>query len=409
MRMQNGSPRTAKLRSGLQRPFDPPRRPRLDEMTEGRIATTWKSLRAVVGDRNAQLRLGLRVTVAAMTAFVLAQFFTAPLAGLWAVLTAVLVTQMSLGASVTATMEYFVGTVGGAVYAVVIAVLVPHRNEISLLIVLALAVAPLAFLGAVNSRFRVGPFTAVIVILGATATHIGPVDSALYRVMEVALGGVTGLVVSLLVLPARAQGLVVEAAADMLDLLAHALPELVAGCSRGTDAVAVRVLQDGIGAAFARGEAGAAEGSGERYLATDPDPSPLLHTLLRLRHDLVMMGRVAAPPLPGSFQMRLEPPLASVAEAARRHLRACSAALRARRNAPSREAVGAALEAYAATTAAVRRKRLTHELSGDEVERIFAVSFAFAQLHADFTDLAHCVNELAQPDSAKPFRAARER
>ena len=195
-------------------------------------ARAWAKLRTKVLGHNAQLRLCLRVTVAAVAAFILAQIFTAPLAGLWAVLTAVLVTQMSLGASVTATIEYFVGTLGGAIYAGAVAVLIPHHGEISLLIVIALAVAPLAFLAAVNPHFRVGPFTAILVVLGATATHIGPLESAFYRVMEVALGGVTGLVVSLLVLPARAQGFAIEAAADMLDQLARALALLAAASVR---------------------------------------------------------------------------------------------------------------------------------------------------------------------------------
>ena len=93
------------------------------------------------------MRLCLRVTVAALASFVLAQLFTIPLAGLWAVLTAVDVTQMSLGGSLKATIEYSVGTLGGAVYAGTIATLVPHYDEISLLAVLALAVAPLALLG----------------------------------------------------------------------------------------------------------------------------------------------------------------------------------------------------------------------------------------------------------------------
>jgi uncharacterized membrane protein YccC len=273
-------------------------------------ARAWKALRTNVRDHSAQLRLCLRVTVAAVAAFILAQVFTAPLAGLWAVLTAVLVTQMSLGASVTATIEYFIGTLGGAIYAGAIALLIPHHGEISLVFVIALAVAPLAFLAAVNPHFRVGPFTAVIVVLAATATHIGPLESAFYRVMEVALGGVTGLVVSLVVLPARAQGLAIEAAADMLDLLARALASLAAGSIR--DAVRVRALQDSIGAAFARFEAAVAEASRERYLATPPDPGCLLHTLLRQRHDLVMIGRAAATPLPGPLQMRLGPPLARV-------------------------------------------------------------------------------------------------
>jgi hypothetical protein len=40
-------------------------------------------------------------------------------------------------------------------------------------------------------------------------------------------------------------------------------------------------------------------------------------------------------------------------------------------------------------------------LSSDVVERIFALGFAFEQLHADFIDLAGCVNELAQSKNAK--------
>jgi uncharacterized membrane protein YccC len=253
----------------------------------------------------------------------------------------------------------------------------------------------------VNPRFRVGPFTAVIVILGAAATHIGPLESAFYRVMEVALGGVTGLVVSLVVLPARAEGLAIEAAADMLNLLAHALAELATGFTHAADAVRVRELQDSIGAAFARVEAAAAEASRERYLATPPDPGRILHTLLRQRHDLVMIGRAAAAPLPGSLQMRLGPPLARVVEVAANYLRACSAALLARLAAPSLDAVGAALQEYAAAIAAARRERLTLDLSIDEAERIFALSFAFEQLHADLIDLAGSVNELAQSKSAK--------
>lgn len=352
-------------------------------------------------DRSAQLRLCLRVTVAAVAAFILAQVFTAPLAGLWAVLTAVLVTQMSLGASVTATIEYFVGTLGGAIYAGAIAVLIPHQGEISLLIVIALAVAPLAFLAAVNPHFRVGPFTAIIVVLGATATHIGPLESAFYRVMEVALGGVTGLVVSLVVLPARAQGLAIEAAADMLNLLARVLPQLTAGFSRELDAAEIRRLQDGIGAAFARVEAVAAEAAREHYLASQPDPARLLHPLLRQRHDFVMIGRAAAAPLPEPFRMRLGPAVARVVEAAVNYWGACSEALLARRAAPSLDAVSTALMDYAATLAAARGERLTHDLSVDEVERIFALSFAFEQLHADFIDLAGSVNELAQSNGAR--------
>jgi hypothetical protein len=52
---------------------------------------------------------------------------------LWAVLTAVIVTQMSVGRSLKATFDYLAGTLGGAIYGGAIGGLVPHSNEMALL------------------------------------------------------------------------------------------------------------------------------------------------------------------------------------------------------------------------------------------------------------------------------------
>ena len=299
----------------------------------GRIAIAWRWMLAKVGKYRMQLRLCLRVTIAAMAAFILAQFVAIPLGGLWAVLTAIVVTQMSLGGSLRATIEYFVGTFGGAVYAGAIAALVPHQTEISTLAVLALAVAPLALLAAINPNFRVGPFTAVIVVLGATATHTDPISSAFYRVLEVALGGIIGLLVSFLVLPARAHVLVIAAAARMLNLLADALPVLFAGFTQVVDVEEVRRLQINLGAAFARVEGVGVDAKREQatYLMADLDSRPLLRTLLRLRHDVVIVARTATVPLPEQFRVGLGPPLADVVTAAAAYLRASAAALIGRR------------------------------------------------------------------------------
>jgi uncharacterized membrane protein YccC len=314
----------------------------------GRIAIAWRWMLAKVGKYRMQLRLCLRVTIAAMAAFVLAQFVAIPLGGMWAVLTAIVVTQMSLGGSLRATIEYFVGTLGGAVYAGAIAALVPHHTEISILAMLAFAVAPLALFAAINPNFRVGPFTAVIVVLGATATHIDPIGSAFYRVLEVALGGITGLLVSFLVLPARAQGLVIAAAARMLNLLADALPVLFAGFTQAADAEEIRRFQINIGAAFARVDGVGADAKREQatYLVADLDSRPLLRTLLRLRHDLVIVGRAAAVPLPELVRARLGPPLADLVTAAAAYLRASAAALVGRRGPPPLDAFDAALHAF---------------------------------------------------------------
>ena len=56
---------------------------------------------------------------------------TIPLHGLWVVLTAVVVTQMSTGGSLRATVEYIIGTFGGAVYAAITGLLIPHTTAIA--------------------------------------------------------------------------------------------------------------------------------------------------------------------------------------------------------------------------------------------------------------------------------------
>jgi uncharacterized membrane protein YccC len=100
------------------------------------VVTRIRRLRAVfrafVRLRRVQLAHSIRVTIAALAALALAQLLHLPLP-LWAVLTAVIVTQMSVGRSLKATLDYLVGTLGGAIYGGAIAVLIPHSNEIALL------------------------------------------------------------------------------------------------------------------------------------------------------------------------------------------------------------------------------------------------------------------------------------
>ncbi len=165
-----------------------------------RTTRLWTGLRAFARRHRVHLALSIRVTIAALVSLALAQRLGLPLP-LWAVLTAVIVTQMSVGRSLIATFDYLVGTLGGAIYGGAIGVLIPHSSEIALLAVLALAVTPLALIAAINPRFSVAPITAIIVLLIPTMTHASPFASAFDRVIEVALGGVTGLVVSFVLLP----------------------------------------------------------------------------------------------------------------------------------------------------------------------------------------------------------------
>jgi uncharacterized membrane protein YccC len=351
-----------------------------------------------VRDHRVQFALCLRVTVAAVLTLALSQLLNVPLV-LWTVLTAVIVTQMNVGRSLKATIDYLVGTIGGAVYSGAVAVLVPHTSEIGLLVALSVAIAPLALVAAINTSFSVAPFTAVLVLLAPTIIHVSPIESAIDRVLEVALGAVIGLGVSYLVFPERAHRLAIAAAARLLEMMARALSEILSGFTQGLDSATIQRIQDTVGKAFPQLDAIGDEAKRERvpYFAAAPDLGPLLRTLLRLRHDLVMIGRVADAPLPEAFRTRLSAPLAGVSAAIHDYLHASSAALEGRRVPPPRDPVDAALVGYAAEMAALCREGLMKTLRADEVERVFVLGFALEQLHQHFKDLDRSVRECAPP------------
>jgi hypothetical protein len=348
--------------------------------------------------KKVELGLGVRVTVAAMGALVIALAVGLRLP-LWAVLTSIIVTQMSVGRSLKATRDYLVGTIGGAIYGGTIAVLIPHNGEGALLAVMVAAVAPLAFIAAINPSLNVATVTAIIVLLLPITNHdVTPLGSAIDRVLEVAVGAITGLLVSFLVLPSRAHSQIRVRAARMLELLAAALTELLSGLTRGRDNNALHGLQDGIGTALVGLNAVGVEAERERAakLSSGPDTGPLLRTVLRLRHDLVMIGRATVVPMPLELQSRLAVPLAAVSNAMSEYLRSMAVALRTGRGAAAIWPVQSALEAYGAEVASVRSDGLTRGVPSDVAERFFALGFSLEQMRQNLKDLERCVSHWSE-------------
>jgi hypothetical protein len=130
-------------------------------------------------------------------------------------------------------------------------------------------------------------------------------------------------------------------------------------------------------------------------LAVGPDTGPLLRTLLRLRHDLVMVGRAAITPLPEAFATRLTSPIANLGAAFADYLRASGVALLARRRPPPLDSLESALDAFSGEMAALRREGLTRSLPADAAEHFFALGFVFEQMHNNVKDLERCVAEWA--------------
>jgi hypothetical protein len=347
--------------------------------------------------RKGQLALAIRVTVAATIAYAVALALHL-LLPLWAVLTSLIVTQMSVGRSLKATRDYMLGTIGGAIYGGAIAVLIPYSGEGGLLALLVLAVAPLAFIAAINPSLNAATVTAVIVLLVPTMHHADPLASAIDRVSEVAVGAITGLLVSFLVLPSRAVSQIRVNAARLLELIAAALAELLAGLTRGRDNDALHRIQDGIGTALVGLNATGAEAERERaaHLSSGPDTGPLLRTILRLRHDVVIIGRATVVPLPANLQARLVAPLAEVSKAITLYLRSAATALRLGAGAPPIAPVHAALQLYANEVAAVRSEGLVRGLPGDVAERFFALGFSLEQMRQNLLDLDRVIGEWSE-------------
>ena len=139
----------------------------------------WNDLRGWAGANAAALRLCFRMTVAGLLAYVLAEFFALP-QGYWAVFSAIIVMQASVGGSVKATIDRVIGTIGGAVAGGAVGYIVPHQSVFSLGVALVIALAPLTLVAALWPNYRIAPLTAVIVLLTPGAQQLGPVDSAIY-------------------------------------------------------------------------------------------------------------------------------------------------------------------------------------------------------------------------------------
>ncbi|PVE22316.1 FUSC family protein [Microvirga sp. KLBC 81] len=350
-----------------------------------------------IGARQAELKLALRVTIAGTLAFAITKIFNLP-QGYWAAITAVVIMQASVGGSLKAAVERFMGTLAGAIYGGAVAALVPHDSPLSLAGAIAAALFPLALLAAVKPSFRVAPVTSLIMLLPPTGQAIGPLAAAIDRVAEITLGNIVGVVVSLFVLPARAHTLMVEAAAKVVSLNANLIEVLVGELTADPKGrSALQTIHPQIRVALKKAEAAADEAARERksHLTDAVDPEPLIRTLYRVRHDLVMVGRAAANPLPERVLDKLGPALLRLRDETCALLLGLAKALRTRRLPPDATAFEEAIHTFVSETEALRSHALSHDLAYGSFGQVFALGFAFEQFRKDLEDLMARAEELA--------------
>jgi uncharacterized membrane protein YccC len=344
----------------------------------------------------AQFRLGLRITVAGLVSYVLC-----PLLGLAqtypAVLTAVIVMQASVGASLKAMMDRFVGSLGGALWAVLVLLALQHFNRFSTGTVLVLALVPLATFAAFKPAYRTAPTTAIILLL-TTNNVAGPFASAIQRMLGIGLGSVVALVVSLLILPARAHGTFAESAGRAVSTMSEIASILLKGLSETGDPETIQKLYDELRQVIGQAETLADEVQRERatFLAAGPDPLPMCRALRRLRNDLSMIGRTTAEPFPDSIRVRLSEVTTATGSAIATFLEDSSEAILRQQPAPSFERCEKEIARFASTLTEVRRIGLLRELPDETVGRIFGLAFSLEQLHQNLKDLVDRINDLAQ-------------
>src|SRR5512132_360587 len=254
-----------------------------------------------------KLHRAVRVTVAAALAYELATRLDLP-QGFWAVITAVIVMQSSVGGTLAASIDRVVGTVGGAVVGAAVAV-VGSWTKMPQVLGLVAAIIPLSIAASVYQSMRIAPVTTTIMLL-ASPSNVDPLVSAADRVFEIALGSIVGL-------PGARARHALDKAAQTVTLLAELLRNTLARFDGSRDDAAFTRLHERIRASLAEAETAGVEAERERssHLTGDPDPATLLRAIRRLRHTLILVARASTEPLPEQVVPHMLEPLHRVDDA----------------------------------------------------------------------------------------------
>lgn len=340
--------------------------------------------------RKTEWRHAIRVSSAVLAAYTLATLLRLP-QGYWAVFTAVIVVQSSLGATITASIERFMGTVVGAVAGAGAAMLHARWPEAGGPI-LAVTAALLAFLAAVRPALKVAPITAVIMLIG-TSTHMDPLVAAFLRTAEITVGSVVGVAATLLIFPARAHTSVIASIDKVARLLAELLEHYALKLKSGATELDAREHYDDMLKALSKLQTAMTEADRESAskLSDHSVTDALPRTLWRLRNDSVMIGRALreAFPSPG-----LALPSAAMLAASAVFLRACTALLSGGPR-PDRLAFAEAHQAFQAAVETLREGGGTRALPFDDAARVFGLVFAVENLFGNLGDFEERVEETA--------------
>ena len=353
--------------------------------------TPWTGTRAEMWPR---LRLAIQTTIAACLAYVVVDALALS-QGFWAVMTAILVTQANVGASLGLAAERLGGSLLGVIVGGAVAVALADAQELKFA-GLAVTVLILGFFSARRPSLRIACVTAAIVVLGDPSLG-PPISSAENRMIEVVVGTVIAILTSLIVFPSRAgPSFARQVTRTFTPLFEVARDTLSAAMGEPLDIEAMGAQGTQIRAAFAEGDTLAREARLEvaGYIGDSPDPEAILRALRRLWHTEIMLLRAVAEPLPEKAVQILGPQIETL-RAAIDDVAKQLASPKTAYAAPNLSEVESALAAIEHRTEEMRALGETRDLSMDDIIRLMAFDFALGQLRLNLRDIAERTPELA--------------
>jgi uncharacterized membrane protein YccC len=187
-------------------------------------------------------RAAVRMLVAALSAYIGTTVIHLP-GPYSAVITTLIVARPHSGGVLRASFERLAATLLGAAIACVATFgRLVHAPE---LLLIALALGPLALIAAHNSAYRTAMIAAIIV-LSAPASGGAPLHVAVVRLLGVSLGAVIGALVSVTILPSRREVAVARMTAKVVEEFPGLLRNAVdprAGDDKSRDKLEFRVRQ----------------------------------------------------------------------------------------------------------------------------------------------------------------------
>ncbi len=342
--------------------------------------------------RSTEFRQAVRVMVGAVIAYLAYRLLHLE-QGFWAVITVVLVLQSSVGGTMGAAFDRLVGTIVGAIIGAIAAMLLPH-TLIGTGVGLALVTALAAYAAAVRPQLRIAPVTAIIALLGNLPGN-SPGQFAVDRIAEIALGGVIGVAISLIIFPARSRGVLAQRVGDVLEQFESLMRSAADAMENGASPPGVP-QQAPLRAALGAVETAMKDAERERQsrLADHGVPRAVPRTLWRIRNDLVHVTRGLESRLPDAVGAYFHPAAARLLRHEADVAAACRQAFAEHRRVVPLDSERHYAE-FADAIAQLRAAQVAKGLDFEMIGRLFGEIFALQQLHRNCTDLIARIDEAA--------------